>query len=119
MAADAKTPVRLTLTCREEPYRIAMRARGLAEWRQSVLLDDDRAIDAKLQERGTLSVNAIPWAAVTLDGRALGHTPRLKVPIDPGRHHVKLVTAKGDTRMRTIEVSPGRETKVTVVFSDP
>ena len=45
-------------------------------------------------------------------------SPKLKIPLDPGRHQLKLVTRRGDTRTRVVEVQPGREAKVTVVFAD-
>jgi serine/threonine-protein kinase len=61
--------------------------------------------------RGYLSVNAIPWAKVFLDGKSIGHTPRLRVPVDAGRHTVRLVTAAGDTRTRTVDVPRDREAK--------
>jgi serine/threonine-protein kinase len=70
-------------------------------------------------KRGSLSINAIPWANIFVDGRSVGPTPRLRLPLDAGRHHLKLVTKRGDTRLRTVEVAPGRESRVSVNFADP
>ena len=69
--------------------------------------------------RGLLSVNAIPWAKLYVDGRAAGHTPRIKLPIDAGKHQLKLTTQAGESRTRTVEIAPGKETTLTVVFSEP
>src|SRR5581483_5591462 len=59
-------------------------------------------------KKGSLSINAIPWANIFVDGRAVGPTPRLHLPLDAGRHHLKLVTKRGDTRTRTVDVAPGK-----------
>ncbi|HEY2743930.1 MAG TPA: serine/threonine-protein kinase, partial [Polyangia bacterium] len=69
--------------------------------------------------RGTLSVNAIPWANVFVDGHAAGHTPRRGLTLETGRHQLKLVTQAGESRSRTVEIAPNRETTLTVVFSEP
>jgi hypothetical protein len=69
--------------------------------------------------RGLLSVNAIPWATLYVDGRAAGHTPRIKLPLEAGKHQLKLTTQAGESRTRTVEIAPGKETTLTVVFSEP
>jgi len=69
--------------------------------------------------RGALSINAIPWAKIFLDDRALGHTPRQHIGVDAGRHKLRLVTAKGDVRSETVEVAAGKETRVSVDFARP
>jgi hypothetical protein len=68
---------------------------------------------------GTLSVNAIPWARIFVDGRAAGQTPRLGLAVRAGPHTVRLVTAGGDERLRTVYVAPGRDTRLTIDFSRP
>ncbi len=77
------------------------------------------AIVHKRHPRGMLAVNAIPWANVFVDGRAAGHTPRRGLSLEAGRHQLRLVTQAGDTRTRTVEIVPNRETTLTVVFSEP
>jgi hypothetical protein len=69
--------------------------------------------------RGTLSVNAIPWAHLYIDGHAAGHTPRRGLVLETGRHQLRLVTQAGDTRARTVEIAANHETTLTVVFSEP
>lgn len=73
----------------------------------------------KPHPRGLLSVNAIPWANLFVDGHAAGHTPRRNLPLDSGRHQLRLVTEAGDARTRTVEIAPHQETILTVVFSEP
>ena len=69
--------------------------------------------------RGLLSVNAIPWANLFVDGHAAGHTPRRSLPLEAGRHQLRLVTQAGESRSRTVEIAPNHETTLTVVFSEP
>jgi hypothetical protein len=71
------------------------------------------------RQRGLLSVNAIPWANLYVDGRASGHTPRRRLTLEAGRHQLKLVNQAGESRTRTVEISPNRETTLTIVFSEP
>jgi serine/threonine protein kinase len=68
--------------------------------------------------RGTLMVNAVPWARIFVDGRAHGQTPR-ELSLPAGTHQLKLVTPGGDTRTRSVTVSPNRETRLTVDFAQP
>ena len=68
---------------------------------------------------GFLSVNAIPWAEVWLDDSTFGHTPRLQVSVPAGHHRLRLRSHKGDERVRNIEIRPGQQSKVTVLFGDP
>jgi hypothetical protein len=61
---------------------------------------------------GSVSINALPWATVSLDGRDLGTTPIANVDVPLGTHDVELrnpqlgdrrqsilVTAKGPVRL--------------------
>ncbi|HSN34677.1 MAG TPA: PEGA domain-containing protein [Ideonella sp.] len=68
---------------------------------------------------GLLSVNAIPWANLFVDGHAAGHTPRRKLVLESGKHTLRLTTQAGESRSRTVEIAPGKETTLTVVFSEP
>jgi hypothetical protein len=75
--------------------------------------------DRPRPRRGTLSINAVPWARVFLDDRALGQTPRQRIAVEAGRHRLRLVTAKGDVRSQLVEIAPNKETLVSVDFSRP
>lgn len=57
--------------------------------------------------RGRLTVNTIPWANVTLDGRSLGRTP-VDEPVRAGRHVLILHNPDLDRRVQmSIEVPAG------------
>jgi serine/threonine-protein kinase len=81
--------------------------------------DQSPTLVHKRHPRGMLSVNAIPWANIFIDGRAAGHTPRRGLTLETGRHQLKLVTQAGESRSRTVEIAPNHETTLTVVFSEP
>jgi serine/threonine protein kinase len=68
---------------------------------------------------GTLSVNSVPWSDVWVDDQHLGHTPRQHQTLSVGRHKVKLRTSNGVERIRSVEIRPGKEQKLTVLFSEP
>ncbi len=61
---------------------------------------------------GVVSLNAIPWAAVSLDGRPLGNTPLKRLELNEGRHVLLLVhPPRGLRREVVVEVSAdSRET---------
>ena len=51
---------------------------------------EDPASDAGSKKSGFLSVSAVPWAEVRVDGRLLGTTPRRSLPIRAGKHSLSL-----------------------------
>lgn len=58
---------------------------------------------------GWLSINAIPWAEVFLDGIFLGETPleRIKMPV--GKHTLVLVNnCVGDSKTVVVEIKKGK-----------
>jgi len=58
--------------------------------------------------RATLTVNALPWAEVELDGRSIGNTPVRRRNIPAGRHTLILRNPNLGTPARTaFEVAPG------------
>jgi len=56
---------------------------------------------------GVLYVNAIPWARVTVDGRAAGETP-ITLTLPSGRHRVRVAHPSFGAREAIVEVLPGR-----------
>jgi serine/threonine-protein kinase len=118
--AAGRAPAKLTLSCRAAPYQVVLSAPGRSAWeRRFTLAALETSVVARLARKGSLSVNAIPWANLFVDGNAVGHTPRRRLPLDGGRHVIRLVTQGGDTRTRSVEITPGHDTKVTIVFSEP
>jgi hypothetical protein len=52
---------------------------------------------------GMLRLNTRPWSQVFVDGRLIGNTPIMGVPLQAGEHRVELVNAAMDVR-KTIQV---------------
>ncbi|MDH5674173.1 MAG: PEGA domain-containing protein [Myxococcales bacterium] len=60
---------------------------------------------------GTLRVNSRPWAQVFVDGRLIGNTPQLNIPLPAGRHKLKLVNNEmGMSKSYSVKIRPGRPT---------
>ncbi|MBX3270073.1 MAG: serine/threonine protein kinase [Sandaracinaceae bacterium] len=47
---------------------------------------------------GTLRVQTTPWSQVYVDGRLIGNTPQMNIPLPAGRHQVRLVNPDFDIR---------------------
>jgi serine/threonine-protein kinase len=58
---------------------------------------------------GTLRVNTRPWSQVFVDGRLVGNTPQLGIPLSAGTHKLKLVSPDlGLTKQMSIKVGKGQ-----------
>lgn len=60
-----------------------------------------------------MSVNAIPWGSVYLDGRPIGNTPQLDVTVPPGTHRLRVERDGFRPYERAIEVAPGQRLRIT------
>ena len=58
-------------------------------------------------EPGTLSMNSIPVSRVLLDGKPLGHTPKVGVSVTPGNHVVTFIGPDGTRKTVPVTVGPG------------
>jgi hypothetical protein len=68
-------------------------------------------VAARAEHDGVLNIDSVPASNCSLDGRLLGPTPRLGVPVAPGVHVVKFVSAdQRATKTVSVTVGPG-ETK--------
>lgn len=63
------------------------------------------------REPGRLQVNVLPWAEVTIDGRAHGRVP-VDVELAPGRHRVRLSNPQLGERTLEVEVPAGGVHKI-------
>ncbi len=63
---------------------------------------------------GSLSVNAVPWAEVLLDGTAIGETPIANYAVAPGSHELVFRNPRFPEQRRTVVVSLGAPTHVGV-----
>ncbi|MEM1418295.1 MAG: PEGA domain-containing protein, partial [Myxococcota bacterium] len=60
---------------------------------------------------GFLTLDAAPWADVSLGGRALGTTPLLRLPLPPGRHRLRLKHPdRPDPTVAVVEIVSGETT---------
>ena len=93
-----------------------------------LLVHDDaavlRAIGARFEEAGhevirELSIDAEPWAYVSVQGRALGPTPLAHVRLPAGQHRVVLENPDHKvTRTVAISIKNDQRTSVRVRLSD-
>jgi eukaryotic-like serine/threonine-protein kinase len=67
---------------------------------------------------GLLSVRAVPWAAIVLDGKFVGNSPLANIPIAEGKHTLTLTAKQGDfpPRSTDIKVKAGTPTRVVLDF---
>jgi hypothetical protein len=63
---------------------------------------------------GGLSINATPWAEVTVDGRALGETPIANVTLRAGSHEIVFRHPQHGELKQTVVVKAGENGRVTV-----
>ena len=68
---------------------------------------------------GRLFVGATPWGDVQIDGRAVGHTPLVALPIAAGWHHVGIVRDGFAPFERRIQLAPGEDVRLTGIVLQP
>jgi hypothetical protein len=81
----------------------------------------DAARPTPAQGRAELSVNALPWAELRLDGRPLGTTPRRALAVAPGNHVLLLACPPLGRNARVpLKLDPGTHRRVLVdLNTDP
>ena len=108
------TPLELALPL-EPGARLKLRKRDFATVERAVELRDGAAtLDAHLQPlpRGELTLGALPWAHVTIDGEKRPDTPLAKVALAAGAHQVRLVCPPTGKELRfSVQIDAGRETR--------
>jgi hypothetical protein len=66
---------------------------------------------------GLLSINALPWADVSIDGRALGTTPFANLAVPVGPHEVVWRHPQHGERRQTVSVRAQTPTRIGVDFN--
>ncbi len=63
---------------------------------------------------GTLRINSRPWSQVVIDGRPIGSTPQMNVPLSEGTHKVTLINPEFDIKKTlTVKIKAGQvETQI-------
>jgi hypothetical protein len=67
---------------------------------------------------GRISINAVPWADVTIDGQAVGQTPLANLSLPIGSHEIVFRHPDLGERKQTVVVKAEGITKVTQTFSE-
>lgn len=68
---------------------------------------------------GRLSINARPWAEVSLDGRAIGRTPIRDLEVPAGEHRVRFTHPTLGEVQQTVRILSGRHERLMVDLSTP
>ena len=63
---------------------------------------------------GTLRVNTQPWSQVFVDGRLIGNTPQMNIPLPAGRHTITLVNPEFNIRERVSVTVRAGETETLI-----
>ena len=67
---------------------------------------------------GTLRVNSLPWSEVFVDGKPVGNTPQMGLPLPAGRHKIKLVNTPLEmSKVFSVELEPGQVVTKTINLS--
>lgn len=66
-----------------------------------------------------LFINAAPWGLVSIDGNAIGNTPRANIDLAPGSHTIRVSRAGYATWERTVRVSAGETLRITDIVLAP
>jgi len=64
-------------------------------------------------EPGLLSLNAVPWGRVSIDGRVVGNTPVLDLRVAPGPHRVRVERPGFEPYEQNISVVAGQRLRIT------
>jgi hypothetical protein len=61
--------------------------------------------------QGILRINSRPWSQVYVDGRIVGNTPQMNIPLAPGSHKIKLVNPQlGMSKNVKVRIQSGETT---------
>ena len=71
---------------------------------------------ARARRLGQVSIDASPFATLSIDGKQVGTTPLLRHPLPEGLHRVVATTADGRTRRFRIRVRAGKLTVERITF---
>jgi eukaryotic-like serine/threonine-protein kinase len=108
------TPLDLPVAL-ETGARLKIRKRDFVAVERVVTIADGAAtVEARLSPlpRGELTLGALPWAHVTIDGEKRPDTPLSKIALAAGAHQVRLACPPTGKELRfTVQIEPGKETR--------
>lgn len=69
---------------------------------------------------GTLRINTRPWSQVYVDGRLIGNTPQMNIPLPAGSHRVTLVNPDYNIRQSVnVTIEAGQVTTRVLTLDQP
>jgi hypothetical protein len=77
---------------------------------------EDTRPATRARRLGQVSIDASPFATLSIDGKPVGTTPLLRHPLPEGLHRVVATTADGRTRRLRIRVRAGKLTARRITF---
>ncbi len=121
--AVGRTPRRLEGLRPGEPVVVRLRLDGYrpAERTVTPAAGEVAIVEVQLDPAfGALSVDALPWAEIWLDGRHLGPTPLFGRQVPAGPHTLRLVhPPTGRSVELEVHVEPDGETRRRIVLAPP
>ncbi len=113
-----KTPTTFTEINPNEPYNIKLNLYGYEDWGRTIALKEEEytALSPKLSRLyGSLTINAIPWAEIYIEGESKGTTPLAGLRLPVGKYSVKLVNQELKIeKMVDVKIEPNETAKVVV-----
>ena len=86
--------------------------------RQVVEIKAGQIVPMKLSPPdGRVSINAVPWATVSIDGNSVGETPLGNVSLSVGEHQITFRHPQLGERTQKVIVKANASTRVSVVFA--
>lgn len=89
-----KTPVTFAEINPNEPYNIKLHLYGYEDWGKTITLKEEEyaTLSPKLSRLyGSLTINAIPWAEIFIEGESKGATPLAGLRLPVGKYAIKLI----------------------------
>jgi hypothetical protein len=71
------------------------------------------------QPRGFLYVTSKPWADITIDGRPIGYTPVSELPVDVGRHQIRVERTGYEPFETTVSVARDERKRLPLIQLTP
>lgn len=119
LVASARAEVAVGLDRAAAGLELAVRGEALARETHAIARDalpPPLAAGPTPTGPGALSVQAVPWASVRLDGRDIGETPIERWPLEPGRYTVEL-RYQSEARDHTVRVRSGQTVVIDETFT--
>jgi len=105
-------------------HRIEVTARGHFPYLDSVKVDPGvtliRDVAMVRSDLARLSVGSVPWGTVYLDTERVGETPLFELQVPAGSYSLRVTSPdRAQPFVQTVELAPGRATRVVVPGGEP